>query len=162
MTHHNQTKELTTWFLTTKFTSTGIRFQGLSPNHLERRAERGKLLSDNCSTTSFRACSVIPVATGIRHGLDPLQLMCGFNPVHFNPFHFNAVPTERALKENRGGAHLCCLTASYKLYITSYICVLHISALFLDKHPLVRPSLEASMGRGIEPPPIGDISAHFA
>jgi hypothetical protein len=43
------------------------------------------------------AHSVIPIATRIRHGLDPLQLMCGFNPVHFNPFHFNPVPTEWAL-----------------------------------------------------------------
>jgi hypothetical protein len=36
----------------------------------------------------IRVRSVIPVVTGIRHGLNLLQVMCGFNLVHFNLFHF--------------------------------------------------------------------------
>jgi hypothetical protein len=51
----------------------------------------------------IRARLVIPVATGIRHGLDPLQLMCCFNPVHFNLFHFNPASPKGV---NGNGIHL--------------------------------------------------------
>jgi hypothetical protein len=42
-------------------------------------------------------------STGIRSGLNPLQVRCGFNPAHSNPFLFKPVPTERALKAARHG-----------------------------------------------------------